>query len=105
MSTPLPQPQFLLSLLNDLERQLFDVERNFKAQVFVEKRSTDQKIRIVADGSGRLKSVFIDPTLLTTPPATLAASVKDIVNQALSALNQQIATAIGKAAFGWSLPG
>ena len=105
MSTPLPQPQFLLSLLNDLERQLFDVERNFKAQVFVEKRSADQKIRIVTDGSGRLKSVFIDPTLFATPAATLAANVKDVVNQALSALNQQIATAIGKAAFGWSLPG
>jgi DNA-binding protein YbaB len=105
MSTPLPQFQFLDSLLKSLDRQLADLEKNNAASVFIEKRSTDQKIRAMAQGDGMLRSLTIDDTLLTTQPATLAANVKDVINQALSALNQTMASALSKAAFGWSFPG
>jgi DNA-binding protein YbaB len=106
MSTPLPEPGNLLSFLIDLERQLNFLDRIYPAQIVIEKRSADQKVRAVANGSGKLQSLTIDPSLLTgTTPVALAATVKDVINQALVAVEQQVASKIAHEAVGFSIAG
>ena len=101
----LPDPTTLLDGLLTLERTLASLEAGFAAQAY-SAASGDNKIRAVANGLGRLVSVTIDPSLVTTvAPATLAGQVQTVVNAALTASNTATQLAIKNAAKTLAIPG
>src|SRR5688572_17294920 len=105
MPTPLPNPATLLDGLMTLERRLSELERGFLAQSYAA-ASSDNKIRAVANGLGRLISLSIDPALAAAlPPATLAGQVRTVINAALTAANQASQAAMRTAALTLALPG
>jgi len=106
MTTPLPNPLALPAFLNDLERMLWFLESNYQKQIVVERASADQKVRARADGSGTLRSMAIDASLLVAPNlTTLGTALRSVINDALLAATQQVAAKLSHEAFGFSVPG
>src|SRR5258708_7450214 len=106
MATPLPTLSSLVGPLNTLQRALLDFEASLIGST-VTKKSSDNKVTVVADGQGRVVSISIDPSLVA--PAgnnvTLANTVKSVANSALAAAVAQSAAKAVTFARGLALPG
>lgn len=103
--TALPNPTTLLSGLLTLERTLASLEAGFAAQTHTA-TSSDNNIRAVANGVGRLVSLFINPSVASSlASSTLATRVKDVINAALTASNTATQAAMANAAKTLSIPG
>jgi DNA-binding protein YbaB len=105
MATPLPTLSSLVGPLNTLQRALLDFESSLIGST-VTKKSSDNKVTVVADGQGRVVSITIDPSLLTVGNnVTLANTVKSVANSALAAAVAQSAAKAVTFARGLALPG
>src|SRR4051812_19962342 len=105
MATALPSIVSLLSGLNTLQRAIADFEAGLVSTAST-KKSSDNKVTVVASAQGRIVSITIDVSLISAGDnVALASTVKSVANSALAAA---VASGAAKAvtfAQGLALPG
>ena len=104
MSTPLPNPNTLLSALNTLERSLGTFESQ-RANATFTRASSDSNVTAVVNGLGRAVSITIVSTELTQTAAVLATKVMTVVNLAIDDAYAATAAAVASFAGTLGLPG
>jgi DNA-binding protein YbaB len=105
MATPLPTLSSLLGPLNTLQRAISDFEASLIGST-ITRKSSDNKVTVVADGQGRVVSITIDVSLVSAGDnVALANTVKSVANSALAAAIAQSAAKAVTFASGLALPG